>query len=85
MIAVENQVFLFSQRSVHDVQWLRSGRLQPLRASKKPQSSAHLCPIWGAKINTLGSLGPTDLIAERDSRRSSLPLKSARIASLPSS
>jgi hypothetical protein len=25
------------------------GRLQAFRASKKPQSSAHLCPIRGAK------------------------------------
>jgi hypothetical protein len=25
------------------------GRLQPFRASKKPQSSAHLCPIWEPK------------------------------------
>jgi hypothetical protein len=24
---------------------------EPFRASKKPQSSAHLCPIWGAKFN----------------------------------
>jgi hypothetical protein len=35
-------------------EWLKWGRLQPFRASKKPQSSAHLCPIWGAKI--IGSI-----------------------------
>ncbi len=29
---------------------LDSTRLQPFRASKKPQSSAHLCPIRGANI-----------------------------------
>jgi len=26
-------------------------RLQPFRASKKPQSSAHLCPIRGANLH----------------------------------
>ncbi len=38
---------------------------EPFRASKKPQSSAHLCPIWGATSHAACSDAGRDLLLRK--------------------